>query len=106
MGERTENVQLGDIGETLDSLEALIAQRHRELPEGSYTVRLLTEPIDYLLKKLNEEALELALAIKDHDHDHSRYEAADLLYHLLVALERTGISLAELAGELNARRPQ
>jgi len=105
MGERTANVQPGDIGETLKSLEDLIAQRHRELPEGSYTTRLLTEPIDYLLKKLNEEALEFALALKDDDHDHSRYEAADLLYHMLVALERSGISLAELAGELNARRP-
>jgi len=104
MGERTANVQPGDIGETLSSLEALIAQRHKELPEGSYTTKLLTEPIDYLLKKLNEEALEFTLAIKDDDHDHSRYEAADLLYHFLVALQRTGITLAEVAGELNARK--
>ncbi|MCL2757103.1 MAG: phosphoribosyl-ATP diphosphatase [Coriobacteriia bacterium] len=103
MGERTADVQPGVIGETLDGLAALIRQRHEQLPEGSYTTRLLTEPVDYVLKKLNEEALELALAIKDDDHDHIRYEAADLTYHLLVALERAGIDLSELAGELNAR---
>jgi phosphoribosyl-ATP pyrophosphohydrolase len=45
----------------------------------------------------------VALAVKDDDHDHARYEAADLLYHLLVLLQRVGISLEELAGELDAR---
>ena len=44
------------------------------------------------------------MACKDNDHDHIRYEAGDLLYHLLVTLERYGITLDELAGELNARR--
>ena len=104
MGERTENVQPGNIGETLTALAALIRQRHQELPEDSYTTKLLTEPIDVLLKKLTEEATEVVLAVKDDDHDHIRYEAADLSYHLLVLLERTGISINEFAGELNARR--
>lgn len=103
MGERTADVQPGDLGETLRSLCALIAQRHEELPEGSYTTRLLTEPLDYPLKKLNEESTELLLAIKDGDHEHIRYEAADLVYHLLVVLQRVGVSPEELAGELNAR---
>ena len=43
--------------------------------------------------------------------DHLRYEAADVVYHLLVALERYGIGLDEFAAELNTRmtdaeRPQ
>jgi len=97
-------VQPGSIGETMDALASIIAQRHRELPEASYTTKLLTEPLDYVLKKLLEEATEVVLAVKDDDHDHIRYEAADLVYHLLVLLERTGISLEELAGELDARR--
>ncbi|MCL1890866.1 MAG: phosphoribosyl-ATP diphosphatase [Coriobacteriia bacterium] len=104
MGERTANVVPGNIGETLTELAALIAQRRKELPENSYTTKLFTEPVDYVLKKLNEESLELALAIKDDDFEHIRYEAADLVYHLLVALERSEVSLEELAGELNARR--
>ena len=43
------------------------------------------------------------MAAKDDDHDHIRYEMGDLLYHLLVVAERYGITLDELAGELNAR---
>jgi phosphoribosyl-ATP pyrophosphohydrolase len=64
---------------------------------------LLKGDYDYLLKKIGEESTELILAVKEDDHDHIRYEAADLLYHLLVVLERAGISQAELAGELDAR---
>lgn len=52
---------------------------------------------------MTEEATEVALACKDNDHDHIRYEAADLVYHLLVTLERYGVSMEELAGELDAR---
>ncbi len=45
----------------------------------------------------------MIMACKDDDHDHIRYEAGDLVYHLLVTLERYNVSLPELAGELNAR---
>jgi phosphoribosyl-ATP pyrophosphohydrolase len=103
MGERTADVQPGNLGETLQALAALIAQRHKELPAQSYTTTLLTEPLDFPLKKLGEETTELIMAIKDDDHDHIRYEAADLVYHLLVVLQRVGVSSEELAGELNAR---
>lgn len=103
MGERTENVQPGNIGETMEKLGAVIAGRWNASPEKSYTARLLNGPLDYALKKVAEEAVEVALACKDEDHDHIRYEAADLVYHLLVVLERHGVSLDELAGELNAR---
>ena len=44
------------------------------------------------------------MACKDNDHDHIRYEAGDLVYHLMVTLERYGVTLPELAGELDARR--
>ena len=71
--------------------------------ETSYTAKLLTEVEDELLKKLAEESSEVIMAAKDNDHDHIRYEMGDLLYHLLVTMERYGITLDELAGELNAR---
>jgi phosphoribosyl-ATP pyrophosphohydrolase len=103
MGERTENVIDGDLAQTLERLSAVIHARGSADPETSYTARLLQGNIDHVLKKLVEESAELAFAIKDADHDHIRYEAADLLYHLLVCLEGSGISLGELAGELNAR---
>lgn len=103
MGVRTANVQPGNIGETLEGLAATIHARRDVSPQESYTARLLTDVEDELLKKLAEEASEIIMACKDRDHNHIRYEAGDLVYHLLVTLERYGISLDELAGELNAR---
>ena len=104
MGERTENVGNGDLGETISGLAAVIRDRRGSSPETSYTARLLSGKEDSLLKKLTEEATEVVMACKDDDHDHIRYEAADLVYHLLVTLERYGVSTEELAGELDARR--
>ena len=94
MGVRTANVQDGNIGETLTGLAEVIHGRRDASPQESYTARLLTDV---------EEASEVIMACKDNDHDHIRYEAGDLVYHLLVTLERYGITLDELAGELNAR---
>ena len=103
MGERTEGVRDGSIGETLEGLARVIAERRGASPDSSYTARLLQGKEDALLKKLAEEASEVIMACKDRDHDHIRYEAADLVYHLLVTLERHGVTVAELAGELDAR---
>lgn len=57
---------------------------------------------------------ELCVELPDEYHeavDHLRYEAADVVYHLLVVLERYGIDVDEFAAELNNRmtddeRPQ
>ncbi len=103
MGERTLNVKDGDLGATLARLTSVIHARRDADPQESYTKRLLDGPEDKPLKKLVEEALEVCLACKDQDHDHIRYEAADVVYHLLVVCERWGITPEELAGELDAR---
>jgi phosphoribosyl-ATP pyrophosphohydrolase len=103
VGERTANVQDADLGETLRELAAVVKKRREARPEDSYTARLLSEHEDTLYKKIVEEATELVLAAKDHDHDHIRYEAADLVYHLMALLERTGVTPEELAGELTSR---
>ncbi len=104
MGVRTANVQDGNIGETLTGLAEVIHGRREASPESSYTARLLQGEEDELLKKIAEEASEVIMACKDDDHDHIRYEAGDLVYHLMVTLERYGVTLPELAGELDARR--
>ena len=104
MGERTENITPGNLGETIESLAAVIHARREASPAESYTARLLMAKEDTPLKKVAEEAVEVVMACKDNDHDHIRYEAADLIYHLLVVLERYGITLEELAGELDARK--
>lgn len=103
MGERTAGVRDGNIGETIEGLARVIQGRRDASPESSYTARLLQGKEDSLLKKVTEEATEVVMACKDRDHDHIRYEAADLVYHLLVTLERYGVSVEELAGELDAR---
>ena len=103
MGERTVGVVDGDLGATLARLARVIHERRGADPEESNTKRLLDGPQDKPLKKLVEEACEVTLACKDDDHDHIRYEAADVLYHLLVICERWGVTGEELAGELDAR---
>lgn len=104
MGVRTANVHDGDLGQTLYGLGEVIHGRRESSPEESYTAKLLQGEEDELLKKLAEEASEVIMACKDRDHDHIRYEAGDLIYHLMVTLERYGVTLDELAGELDARR--
>ena len=98
------------IGATMEALAATIADR-RGAGEESYTYRLIHGNVDAVLKKVMEEAGEVALAAKDGGPDHLRYEAADVVYHLLVVLERFGIGIDEFAAELNMRmradeRPQ
>ncbi len=99
----TELPEPGNIGATLEALAGTIHGRRDADPELSYTARLLNGHEDKLLKKIGEEAAEVVMAAKDDDHDHLRYEAGDLVYHLLVVLERYGVSIAELADELNSR---
>lgn len=103
MGERTENVVAYDLGKMLKELEHIIRERKDASPDESYTARLLQGPYDSLLKKVVEEAAELTLAVKDEDREHIRYEAADLLYHMMVVMQRAGIGADELGGELKAR---
>jgi phosphoribosyl-ATP pyrophosphohydrolase/phosphoribosyl-AMP cyclohydrolase len=92
------------LGDVLDDLAAVLEQRKRDLPEGSYTTKLLSGPQDKLLKKIAEESGEVIIAARDHDIAQTRYEAGDLLYHLLVVLVREGVSADDLALELAERR--
>ena len=103
MGVRTANVQDGNIGETLTGLAEVIHGRRDASPQESYTARLLTDVEDELLKKLAEEASEVIMACKDNDHDHIRYEAGDLVYHLLVLLADADLELADVIDILRAR---
>ncbi len=95
---------MSEIGPVLDELAALLESRRREMPQGSYTAQLLGGPEDKLLKKIGEEATEVVMAAKDHDSGQLRYEAADLVYHLLVVMTREGLTLDDLAEELASRR--
>jgi phosphoribosyl-ATP pyrophosphohydrolase/phosphoribosyl-AMP cyclohydrolase len=85
------------------SLSALIQKRHQEMPEGSYTTRLLLKGPKAIGKKVVEEAGEAVIEAVDGNRDRFIYEASDLVYHLLVLLEGMGVSLADLEKELSFR---
>ena len=85
-------------------LEALIAARETERPEGSYTTYLFEKGVDKILKKVGEEAAEVIIAAKNRSHDELRYEAADLLFHLLVLLREQKLPLDDVLRELHSRR--
>ncbi len=83
-------------------LWSVLEARNRERPEGSYTTRLLSDE-NLRLKKLGEETVELVTALVRGD-ERAPEEAADLLYHLLVALMGAGHEWEEVAWELRKRR--
>tara|TARA_B100000700_G_C14348780_1_gene536147 strand:- start:125 stop:406 length:282 start_codon:yes stop_codon:yes gene_type:complete len=87
----------------IETLDALITQRHDSPKEGSYTSKLFLEGRDRILKKIGEEAGEVIIAAKNDDAEELKQEAADLLYHLLVTLRDQGISLADVDAVLKKR---
>lgn len=87
----------------LSKLEATIAQRYAERPEGTYTTYLFEKGVDKILKKVGEEAAEVIIAAKNKDNDELRSEASDLIFHLMVLLRERGLPLDELLRELSGR---
>lgn len=83
----------------LGALEDRVAQRSRDAVPGSYSARLLSDAA-LLRAKLVEEAGELADAATT---THATHEAADMLYFTLVAMQRRGVRLADVACELDRR---
>jgi phosphoribosyl-AMP cyclohydrolase / phosphoribosyl-ATP pyrophosphohydrolase len=88
---------------TLVALGDVISQRMVDLSQNSYTVRLLSDA-NLRLKKLGEEAVELAVACNDGDKDRAIDEAADLVYHLMVACRAVGASIEEILARVDSRR--
>lgn len=86
----------------LDELWRVLEDRDRERPEGSWTTRLLADE-NLRLKKLGEETVELVTALVRGDERASE-EAADLVYHIMVALKGAGRSWDEVIAELSRRR--
>ena len=86
----------------LNRLARTIASRSRAAPDGSYTRRLLDDR-NLRFKKLGEEVVELVTALADRDRDRATEEAADVIYHTLVALQAEGVTLLDVEAEL-ARR--
>ncbi|HEX6710776.1 MAG TPA: bifunctional phosphoribosyl-AMP cyclohydrolase/phosphoribosyl-ATP diphosphatase HisIE [Rubrobacter sp.] len=110
-GERTcfyttlEGVGISDgeigFGTMVERLAGTIAQRHREMPEGSYTAGLIQQGTDRLAQKVGEEAVEVVVAALSDEK--LAEETADLIYHLLVLLEERGVGIEDVARVLHDR---
>jgi phosphoribosyl-ATP pyrophosphohydrolase/phosphoribosyl-AMP cyclohydrolase len=114
----TTNIPLGDEGAAqevalaasagdrfaiLGELEAVIASRDAERPEGAYTTYLFEKGVDKILKKVGEETAEVIIAAKNNDNDELRYEASDLIFHLMVLLRNNNLPLDDIMKELANR---
>ena len=94
----------GDVAaETFAELDATIDDRAASASEKSYTAKLLADR-NLRLKKIGEEASEFVTACADGDAGRANEEAADIIYHVLVALHAAGGSLASVREVLRGRR--
>ena len=87
----------------LPQLDALVARRGRERPEGSYSTRLFADGTRRIAQKVGEEGVETALAAVAQDDAALLGEAADLAFHLLVLLRSRGLGLADVEAVLRDR---
>jgi len=87
----------------IDTLYHTIQERKLADPTTSWTAKLISKGENTILKKVVEEAGEFSFAYKDDDEKEMIYEAADLTYHMLVALAVKNISPDRIKQEL-ARR--
>lgn len=88
----------------LYELYDLVADRKANPKENSYTNYLFDKGIDKILKKIGEESAEVIIASKNDGTDELRYEAADLLYHLIVLMNEKGLQWETLFAELADRK--
>ena len=90
----------------LDDLWLVIQYRAEHPSPESYVTSVLThrKGIDKSLEKVGEEAVEFILAAKNRVPERTVSEAADLLFHLLVALQASGTDVADVLDELAERR--
>jgi len=87
----------------IDTLYHTICEKKNDDPKKSYTAKLLQGKENSLLKKIVEEAGEFTFAAKDNDEKEIIYEAADITYHILVALASKNISPDRIKQELSRR---
>jgi phosphoribosyl-ATP pyrophosphohydrolase/phosphoribosyl-AMP cyclohydrolase len=96
----------GDTGGTsaiISELRDTIRDRIERPDEESYTCKLLSDE-NKMCKKIIEEAGEFVLAVKDDDEKEMIWELADLIYHTMVAVGKTGIGMDKVYEKLSERR--
>lgn len=89
--------------DTLSRLERTVAERRAADPSQSYVASLHAKGLPQIARKLGEEGVEAAVATLSGSHDELVGEAADILFHLVVALQARDIPLAAVLDELDRR---
>ncbi len=87
----------------LSELQHFIEKRHEEMPDGSYTTSLFNDGCHRMAQKVGEEALEAVIEAVAGNNERLVYEASDMIYHLIVLLTSKGLSIEDLAKELQVR---
>lgn len=100
-----QNNQVGSV-DIIPYLADVIRQREMEMPEGAYTTYLFEKGIDKICKKVGEEATEVVIGAKNRDAEEVKWEAADLLYHLLVLLQEQKINVYDVLKVLKVRHEE
>ena len=90
--------------DTLTEVFKVIKDRQQNPTAESYTCKLFAGGDNKILKKIGEESVEVVMACKDEDRDAIASEAADLLYHTLVALAYHDVDLRDVYRQLDSRR--
>lgn len=90
--------------DTLTEVFKVIKERKENPTAESYTCKLFAGGDNKILKKIGEESVEVVMACKDDDRDGIASEAADLLYHTLVALAYHDVDLRDVYRQLDSRR--
>lgn len=88
---------------TLSELEEIVARRAAASSDESWTAKLIAAGQGKAAKKFGEEAVEAVIAAIAGDRENLTFEAADVLFHLLVVLKIAGIPLADVMAELERR---
>jgi phosphoribosyl-ATP pyrophosphohydrolase len=91
---------------TLEDLAGIVARRAASGDPGSYTAALAAKGAIVCARKLGEEAIETVIAAAAEDRQQLTAEAADLLYHLIVLLQVSGVPFAAVMAELGRRTAQ
>ena len=86
-----------------EGLYNLIAGRKTSPKEGSYTTYLFEKGLDKILKKVGEECTEVIIGGRKEDKEETVYEIADLTYHVMVLMVQMGITVEDIAREVEKR---
>lgn len=87
----------------LTYLEGIIELRKHSTDDTSYVKSLFERGLNKIAQKLGEEAVEMIIEAKDDNHELFVNEAADLLFHYLILLNRKGFSLQDIKEVLRKR---